>query len=232
MSESEVPAQNAGSRVYTPIMLRLYDLVVLTISNNFAWKCSTDKVQLPLFKSALGIKHLDVGVGSGYFPANAVNTTTPCREITLVDLNPNTMDLAAARITSAQRSIKVNSVVADATEPLPLPPGQKFDSVSIFYFLHCIAGPPEKKNKVFDMLRDHVADDGVLIGTTILGEERPMNWFAKRLMKFYNEKGIFDNWNDSRSVFEDGLRRNFDEVHVQIIGRVMMFTARNPKKAT
>lgn len=229
---TELSAQNAGSRVYTPFKLRLYDLVVLSISNSFAWKCPTKNVQLPLFKSTLGSKHLDVGVGTGYYPAKAVNTTTSCKEITLVDLNPNTLNLAAARVTSARKSIKVHTVVADATEPLPLPPGQKFDSVSIFFFLHCIAGPPEKKNKVFDLLRDYVADDGVLVGTTILGEESPMNWLARRLMTLYNEKGIFDNWKDSQSVFEEGLRRNFGEVDTQIIGRVMMFTARKPKKAT
>ncbi|UKZ76199.1 hypothetical protein TrVFT333_003896 [Trichoderma virens FT-333] len=190
------------------------------------------KSATPLFKSALGTKHLDIGVGTGYYPANAVRTQTPCKEITLVDLNPNTLNLAVSRISAAQKNIKVHSVVADATEPLPLPSGQKFDSVSIFYLLHCIAGPPERKNRVFDLLKDHVAEGGVLVGTTILGEERPMNWFARRLMTIYNEKGIFDNWKDSKSVFEDGLRRNFGEVDIQIIGRTMVFTARNPKMAT
>ncbi|KAL7951320.1 S-adenosyl-L-methionine-dependent methyltransferase [Trichoderma barbatum] len=232
MGEAELPAQNAGSSTYTPFLLRLYDLVVLSISNSYAWKCSTERVQLPLFKSAIGTKHLDVGVGTGYFPSNAFRTQTPCKEITLVDLNPNTLNLAASRITAAQKHIKVHSVVADATEPLPLPLNEKFDSVSIFYLLHCLAGPPEKKNRVFDLLKDYVAEDGVLVGTTILGEEREMNWLARRLMTVYNDKGIFDNWKDSRSVFEDGLRRNFGQVDIQIIGRTMVFTARNPKKAT
>lgn len=226
------PAQNAGSSIYTPFKLRFYDFIVLSISNKFAWKCSTEKVQLPLFKSSIGTSHLDVGVGTGYFPSNAVKTETSCREITLIDLNPNTLDLAAARITTAKKSIKVHTVVADVTEPLPLPVGQKFDSVSIFYLLHCLAGPPEQKTKVFDVLKDYVADDGVLVGTTILGEEAPMNWLAKRLMTLYNDKGIFDNWKDTRSVFEDGLRRNFDQVDIQIIGRNMVFTARKPNKAT
>ncbi|KAL7797397.1 S-adenosyl-L-methionine-dependent methyltransferase [Trichoderma ceciliae] len=226
------PAQNAGSATYTPFALRLYDLIVLRISNSYAWKCSTKKVQLPLFQATLGNKHLDVGVGTGYYPANAVKVETHCREITLVDLNPNTLDLAAARITALRTNIKVRSVIADVTESLPLPLGQKFDSVSIFYLLHCLAGPPEGKTKIFSLLKDYVADDGVLVGTTILGEERSMNWLARRLMKLYNGKGIFDNWKDGRSVFEDGLRQNFDEVDIQIIGRSMVFTARKPKKDT
>ncbi|KAM0265392.1 hypothetical protein ACHAQJ_000234 [Trichoderma viride] len=226
------PEQNAGSSAYTPFKLRLYDWVVLGISNSYIWKCSTKKVQLPLFKATIGNRHLDVGVGTGYYPANAVKTETPCKEITLVDLNPNTLNRAAARIAAARKSIKVNSVVANVFEPLPLPPDEKFDSVSIFYLLHCLAGPPESKTKVFDVLKNYVADDGVLVGTTILGEERAMNWLAKRLMTLYNHKGIFDNWKDSRSVFEEGLRRNFDEVDVQIVGRSMVFTARKPKKET
>ncbi|KAH0493154.1 hypothetical protein TgHK011_008074 [Trichoderma gracile] len=242
------PAQNAGSSTYTPFLLKLYDLVVLSISNSYAWHCSTTAVQLPLFQSSLGRRHLDVGVGTGYYPAHALkspNTNsstngnkTPCREIVLLDLNPNTLDLAAARIAAAQPAVKIRSVVADVTDPSTLhpvlPPGgeEKFDSVSVFYLLHCLAGPPESKNRVFDLLREYVADEGVLVGTTILGEERPMNWLARRLMTIYNSKGIFDNWKDSRAVFEEGLRRNFGEVDVQIIGRTMVFTARRPIKAS
>ncbi|PTB62349.1 S-adenosyl-L-methionine dependent methyltransferase [Trichoderma citrinoviride] len=270
------PAQTAGSSTYTPFLLKLYDLVVLTISNSYAWHCSTTAVQLPLFRSSLGRRHLDVGVGTGYYPANALkassssaaaangngngNNKTPCREIVLLDLNPNTLDLAAARIAAAtattrrrpgsqqrkegeedgdddQGGVKIRSVVADVTDSatlLPLlPPGdEKFDSVSVFYLLHCLAGPPESKNRVFDLLKEYVADGGVLVGTTILGEERPMNWLARRLMTIYNAKGIFDNWKDSRAVFEEGLRRNFEEVDVQIIGRTMVFTARRPIKAS
>ncbi|ETS02531.1 S-adenosyl-L-methionine dependent methyltransferase [Trichoderma reesei RUT C-30] len=246
------PAQNAGSSTYTPFLLKLYDLVVLSISNSYAWHCSTTAVQLPLFQSSLGRRHLDVGVGTGYYPAHALKssstnntstndktttTTTPCREIVLLDLNPHTLDLAAARIAAAQPAVKIRSVVADVTDPatlLPaLPPSEeKFDSISVFYLLHCLAGPPESKNRVFDLLREYVADEGVLVGTTILGEERPMNWLARRLMTIYNSKGIFDNWKDTRAVFEEGLRRNFGEVDVQIIGRTMVFTARRPIRAS
>ncbi|KAL6870374.1 S-adenosyl-L-methionine-dependent methyltransferase [Trichoderma novae-zelandiae] len=232
--QPDPPAQTAGSSTYTPFLLKLYDLVVLSISNSYAWNCSTQAVQLPLFQSSLGRKHLDVGVGTGYYPANALRAKTPCREIVLLDLNPNALDLAAARIAAAQPAVKVRPVVADVTtaSPLPLPAGEKFDSVSVFYLLHCLAGPPEGKNRVFDLLRGYVADGGVLVGTTILGEERPMNWLARRLMAIYNAKGIFDNWDDTRAVFEEGLRRNFREVDVQIIGRTMVFTARSPLKAS
>lgn len=222
--------QNAGSATYTPFLLRVYDFWVLGVSNHFAWQCSTTKVQLPLFKATIGKKHLDVGVGTGYYPAKTVESETPCQEITLVDLNPNTLNQAAARINEAQKSIKVNTVVANIYEPLPLPAGEKFDSISTFYLLHCLAGPPESKTKVFDVLKTYVADDGVFVGTTILGEETPMNFFASRLMKIYNEKGIFDNWQDSKAVFEEGLRRNFEEVDIQLIGRNMVWTARRPKK--
>ncbi|KAH6606130.1 sam-dependent methyltransferase [Trichoderma cornu-damae] len=231
-AKKQSPAQNAGSAAYTPFTLRIYDWWVLRISNSYAWKCSTEKVQLPLFRSTIGSKHLDVGVGTGYYPANAFKSETPCKEITLVDLNPHTLDLAAARIAAVRKGIEVHSVVADVTESLPLPVGQKFDSVSIFYLLHCLAGPPEVKAKVFSRLKDYVAEDGVLVGTTILGEERPMNWLARRLMKIYNDKSIFSNWKDSSSVFEDGLRQSFDEVDIQIVGRTMVFTARKPKKDT
>lgn len=236
-SSSAAPAENKGTAVYKPWALPLYDFLVLWASNVFLWKCRTSEHLLPLFRGALGERHLDVGVGSGYYPAHSVGgAASKVREMTLMDLSPNSLRAAEHRVAAAARAsgrdLKLSTVVADATGPFPLPASSQFDSISVFYLLHCIPVAPEAKNSVFDGARRHLAPGGTLAGATILGRERPMNWLAKYIMGLYNRKGVFDNWDDSEKVFTEGLERNFDEVEVWIVGRVMLFKARRPREAT
>lgn len=61
----------AGASVYSPAVLKLYDWWVLGLSNRFAWECPTKTVLLPFFKEHIGQRHLDVGVGTGFYLAHA-----------------------------------------------------------------------------------------------------------------------------------------------------------------
>ena len=54
----------AGQRVYTPLMLRAYDLFVLGFSNRFVWRCRSSKM-LERYDSRVGARHLDVGSALG-----------------------------------------------------------------------------------------------------------------------------------------------------------------------
>ena len=207
----------------------VYNLYVLWFSNNYAWNCPTSTVLLPLYRSSLGKRHLDVGVGTGYYPAKAI-ADSPCTDITLADLNPTTLEAAKRGIKAAYGdAVKIATFVANACEPLPLPASQKFDSISLFFLFHCMPGPPERKCRVFRVMAQHLAEDGVLVGSTILGREMKMNWIAKFLMTVYNSSHVFDNWDDSKENLEKGLKEVFDEVKVWIVGRVLLFTARRPK---
>jgi hypothetical protein len=57
--------RNAVS-VYTPLTLAFYDLAVLQFSNSFVWQCSSH-VLLDFYNQHISDKHLDIGVGTGYF---------------------------------------------------------------------------------------------------------------------------------------------------------------------
>ena len=61
-----------GAAVYSPLVLGIYDLWVLGISNRYAWRCSTTAVLLPFFRQHIGQRHLDVGVGTGFYPAKTM----------------------------------------------------------------------------------------------------------------------------------------------------------------
>ncbi|WP_234891062.1 class I SAM-dependent methyltransferase [Agrobacterium vitis] len=87
---------SSGAAIYSPLTLKLYDLVVLGFSNRFAWTCPTRKVLLPFFKAHLSDNHLDVGVGTGYYLAEA--GIGPHQKVSLLDLNPNSLKAAQARL--------------------------------------------------------------------------------------------------------------------------------------
>ncbi|OAA36474.1 Methyltransferase type 12 [Metarhizium rileyi] len=224
---AQTPAEAA---TYTPLFLLSYDIMVLYLFNLLIWKCPTRTVLRPLFTSALGKRHLDLGVGTGYFPSKAlVSPSCPCREITLVDLNPTPLEVSRRRILQTAPSTRVVAVVADATLPLPLPSDSKFDSISAFYLLHCLAGPADRKNRVFDVARHHLAPDGVFVGATLLPLRKRMGWIARLLLTFLTWHGVLSNDEDKEEVFAQGLRRNFADVDIWIVGVAMCWRATGPR---
>ena len=86
----------AGQAVYSPFVLHVYDWVVLGLSNSLLWRCPTTVLRA-LYDRNITARHLDVGVGTGYFLDKAKwPVANPA--ITLLDLNPNPLRAAAKRI--------------------------------------------------------------------------------------------------------------------------------------
>lgn len=221
------PTSNPGTAAYTPSVLSIYDLFVLSFSNTYAWRCPTSTVLVPLFRSSLGQRHLDVGVGTGYFPEQTLKGSA-CREMTLMDLNENTLQTAERRIKAVVGdAVEVKSVRADVlVTPLPLSPETKYDSISLFYLFHCLPGPTSRKLALFSSLAPHLAPGGQIVGATILGREREMNLLGRMLMGLWNWLGVFGNWDDGEKEFRMALEREFDDVDAWVHGRVLLFRAR------
>lgn len=239
-----------GAYIYNSWVLNIYDIWVLGISNGYAWRCPTSSILLPFFKANFSSNHLDVGVGTGYFLAEAVldQAAAPSadqydtQQITLVDLNPNCLSTAAARIKAAQPGLApARTVAADAFEALPLKSSngsigdegtgkEKFDSISLFYLLHCVPGPCSAKARIFENLKTYLNADGTLYGATILGQggDVHFNWFASALMALYNKKGIFGNSGDTEKLFVEALERSFEKVESKVEGCVLLFKASKP----
>jgi hypothetical protein len=91
--------------------------------------------------------------------------------MTRVDLNPNTLEAAQAQLRDGA-GIEATQVVWDIMRPLPLLSADaapmKFDSISLFYLLHCMPGPPSAKASIFRHLKNNLSPNGVLYGATIL----------------------------------------------------------------
>src|SRR5262249_21733539 len=74
-SPSPLPDTAASARYYRRLILSFYALWVLPISNPFVWRCPTKTVLVPFFRANVGRRHMDVGVGTGYFPAIAMTAS-------------------------------------------------------------------------------------------------------------------------------------------------------------
>lgn len=217
-----------SARTYTPLALRLYDFVVLQFSNTFAWRCPTDTALLPFFIQHLGQKsHLDVGVGTGYYPSQAAHLLHDV-DVSLLDLNPATLEKAAGRLEGAgyPRS-RVKTITHDVFTPLPDELKGQYDAVSLFYLLHCLPGElSEKARIVFAQVAPALRQGGILYGATILGTGVQHNWIGKMLMRVYNKKGIFGNTEDSEAELRGALEDYFEEVEIHIVGTVALFVGK------
>lgn len=212
----------AGAAVYSQLTLKFYDFWVLGISNTLAWKCPTRTVLLPFFAEHASNRHLDVGVGTGFYPAHT--SFRDSAKVTLLDLNPDSLSAAADRIGRSGTT----SIQADILNPQTQLPTQSWESISIFYLLHCLPGTMEDKSRAFGCLKPALSKDGILYGATILGDSASHNTFGRTLMRLYNRKGIFGNRSDTVEGLEQALRKHFGTVNIRTEGVVALFTARTP----
>lgn len=210
----------AGQAVYSPLVLRLYDLVVLGLSNSLLWRCPTAEIE-KLYARNVTARHLDIGVGTGYY-LDRVRWPVPEPAITLLDLNQNALDAASKRIAR----VGPRAVRADCLAPLPL--SGKFDSVGLCYLLHCLPGTIAAKAIVFDHLRPLLAPGARIFGATILQGGLRRSKPAQALMDFYNRKGVFSNASDHLDDLVPALRERFSGVRIATFGTVALFEAEAP----
>lgn len=210
----------AGQAIYTPATLKAYDWFVLGFSNRLLWRCPTSHLR-DLYARNAGARHLDIGVGTGYFLDKAPwPVARP--DITLVDLNAHSLAAAARRIAR----FSPQTVTANCLEPLPVEGG--FSSIALGYLLHCLPGSIAEKAAVFDHAAPLLAPDGVLFGATILQGDAPRSAPARALMNFYNRKGVFSNATDTFQDLVFQLESRFADVTTRRIGAVALFEARRP----
>ncbi|MGY3572777.1 class I SAM-dependent methyltransferase [Vibrio paucivorans] len=210
-----------GQAIYSKKVLSIYDFWVLGVSNHYFWKCPTRNISNH-FLDYVSHNHLDVGVGTGYYLKNYLPQTT--RRIALLDMNRNSLSEAEKAIHSFQPEV----YQADVLNMHDLCV-EKFDSISINYLLHCLPGSFVEKSILFENLKKLLNDDGVLFGSTILGKDVEVNFFARKIMNIYNKKGIFCNFDDDFESLSKSLNEHFSNVEVKTIGCVALFSCKNKK---
>ncbi|TCP54378.1 methyltransferase family protein [Tamaricihabitans halophyticus] len=211
----------AGAAVYHPLLLHAYDPLV-SVNCRFAWGCPRSEI-LAQYRAAVGANHLEVGVGSGYLPANTVFPGQEPR-ITLCDLNPNTLAHAARRLPDLSPRL----VRANALEPLTqagLGEGE-FDSVALNLLLHCVPGDFREKEAVLANAAAVTRPGGTVQGSTLLSEGVPLA--GKPVMALFNTFGVFHNRQDRYADLKAVLDNNFDSYELTVLGCAALFTATVP----
>ncbi len=212
-----------GQAVYTTGFLRIYDLLVLRFNGHLAWRCGPGRL-VKMYDEHVSARHLDIGVGSGYF-LDKCRFPTPSPEITLMDLNPNSLDAAAARI-SRYRPTKHQ---ANGLEPFGLPEGS-FDTVGMNWLLHCMPGDIASKSVIFDHCKTVLAPGGVVFGSTVLSGGVPQTYFSRRMLDFLNDGNkSFDNRNDDLDGLRGELEKRFQDVGVEVVGSVAIFSGQTDR---
>jgi hypothetical protein len=212
----------AGQSVYTPLTLRAYDLFVLGFSNRFVWRCRSSTM-LTRYNRYVGARHLDVGVGTGWF-LDRCNWPVEAPHITLLDLNENSLSAASRRL----RRFDPGTVQANVLDPVELGEA-RFGSIAANYLFHCLPGGLEWKSAtVASNLRPYLEPGGVLFGSTILGRGVAHNLLGRRLLRLYNRKGVFSNLEDDQRGLEQGLASQLTDVEVEVVGAVALFAGRAP----
>ena len=209
----------AGQAVYSKSMLSLYDWLVLRFSNRLIWRCPSKHI-LALYDRHVTANHLDVGVGTGYF-LDRCRFPTDRPRLGLMDLNRNCLNEAGSRVDRYQPEF----YRANVLEPIAFEPAC-FDSMSMTYLLHCLPGTIQTKGAVFRHLKPFVNRGGVIFGATLLSDGVHRSWAAKRLMAFYNSKGIFTNDHDDLPGLRAMLSEHLTAVSVDVVGCAALFSGR------
>ncbi len=212
----------AGQKIYHPWALKLYDFVVLWFSNKWAWRCTREQ-QLQHYQENISNKHLDVGVGTGYY-LNKINFNTQTPQLTLMDLNQNCLNYCG-QLLARYKPILYKHDIFQPMDDL----NDHFDSIGLNYVLHCVPGSMEQKKAIIQNLAKKLKSNGVLFGTTILGNSAPHNGLGKYLMSLYNRKKFFTNQNDSLEHLKTLLESVFQEVRLETVGVVALFSAQKPR---
>lgn len=210
---------HAGQAIYTPKTLAIYDVLVLGLSNRWIWKCPTPRL-LAHYERHVSGNHLDVGVGTGYF-LDRCHFPIRSPRIALMDLNRDALQFAARRIARYRPETYVRNVL----ETIDFD-GAKFDSLGVNYLLHCLPGDMATKAQAFDFLSPLMSRGAVVFGSTLLQGGVERSFAARRLMAFYNSKGIFSNTQDDLATLTRELEKRFSAVSVETLGCAALFSAR------
>jgi len=189
----------AGIATYTKFNLLFYDIIVMLFENHLVWKCPTRKIR-NFYKSFISPKHLDVGVGTGYFLDNC-GLPIENQIIHLMDLNNNSLEKTSKRIKRYSPVLHRWNILEPIKIDLP-----QFDSICISNLLHCLPGNLKNKEIVFANLKPFMKKNSTLFGLTILGKNVKGGVLSKLFNGIYNKQGIFSNADDCLEDLENILK--------------------------
>ncbi len=213
------PEVKAGQSLYSKPFLAVYNRAALGFYCRFVWRCRARNI-LELYNLHVSGNHLDIGVGTGFF-LQRCRFPNPEPRLALMDLNPNSLEVAGRRLARYKPEIYKRN----ALEPIGFD-GPGFDTVAVTNLLHCLPGTMETKGIVFEHIKPLVNPEGKVFGSTILYHGIRHNPVADLTLEILNRLGFMSNKQDSFEVLKRHLERNFAESHIWTCGYEALFWAR------
>jgi SAM-dependent methyltransferase len=208
-----------GQAIYGRAFLPAYDALVYGLNSPYLWHCPLERL-VAHYDAHLSGRHLDVGVASGKVLDEA-HFPTAAPELTLMDLNPNSLRAASTRLTRYRPQAHQANVLEDWGLP-----AESYDSVALTHILHCLPGTIPDKRPAFEGARKALAPGGTFFGATILGPSADHNPLGRATIELNNRLGVMSNQEDSADALDAELRRHFDSHELDVVGTVALFSAR------
>lgn len=221
MVQRDIPASKeaiAGAAVYSKFLLSIYDWEVLKFEMQFIFKCSAQKI-LDLYNRHVSDRHLDVGVGTGYF-LDKCHFPIANPVVHLMDLNTNSLQKTSGRISRYHPVAHLWNVLEPYPGDMPL-----FNSIGAANFLHCLPGTMQSKDIIFKNLNRFLNKGGVFFGATVLGQGVDAGFLFRQVNPLYNKLSVFSNLQDSAADLKRILADNFVTYSVDVVGSYALFVA-------
>lgn len=188
-----------SQRFFNPLLLSIYDFFLFNFISPYLWGCK-EALLVNWYRSLCGTKHLEVGVGTGHL----LDKSSPAiHRLSLMDLSVSCLDKTSKRLKRYNPNTWHKNIL------LPLNDVEdRFDSISINYVMHCVAGTYKTKGVSFGYLKNLLTDDGVLFGASVLRTD-DSGRAARILMNLLNWTGVFNNNGDTIQDLQESLQRHF-----------------------
>ncbi len=203
-----------GTSTYTEGFLTAYD-PLLRVTCPLIWHCPR-QVMVDLYNHNAGMRHLDIGPGTGYF-LDKCDFPGPGPSVVLADNSSAVLDRVTRRIARYRPA----TLFGDALD-LDLGTAE-FESIALLNLLHCLPGDMPYKCTIFDRITSHLDSGGRIFGCSLLGKGPRHSRASLALMKLLNQVGIFHNTDDSLDSLDTELGRRFSSYRLRICGSMALF---------
>lgn len=207
-----------GQAIYSRLFLPTYDAIVYGFNSPYLWRCPLSRL-VAHYDEHLSGRHLDVGVASGRVLDEATFPTT-APQLTLMDLNPNSLRTASTRLARYRPRTHQANVLEDWNL------AHTYDSIALTHILHCLPGSIPDKRPAFENARAALAPKGTFFGATILGPTANHNRLGRATIDLNNRLGVMSNDQDTAEALDAELTRHFTSHELEVVGTVALFSAR------
>ncbi|MEC3894712.1 MULTISPECIES: class I SAM-dependent methyltransferase [Nocardiopsis] len=217
MSPSVASTPTASAWWNPTLVDRGYQALVVHGTYPYLWGCNYRYV-LDLHREVVheGDTVLEIGPADG---GHLHRVDRDKLDLHLMDTNPDMLKVAGARLARYAPTLHHN----DATKPFPMEENS-VDVVVLSMVLHCVRGSDLKaKSSVFDHIAGVLRPGGTFAGATVLSHGVRQTALSRAGLKLLNDRGVFDNRGDSLDDLRAALRERFDDVEIDIVGRVALW---------